>query len=144
MNINHLIISGNLTRPPEMRTVGADKSVTKFTIANNTKFKNAAGELCEEATFLDCIAWNKTGEIAAQYLVQGSLVMCEGALRQENWTDKESGQKRSKMVLKVDKLHLMPRGEKRDGAPVDTASDIAPAPSRPRALSGDDDQGPPF
>jgi len=144
MNINHIIISGNLTRPPEMRSVGADKSVTKFTIANNTKYKNASGELVEKATFLECEAWNKTGEIAAQYLMQGSLVMCEGSLEQENWTDKESGQKRSKMKLKVEKLHLMPRGEKRDSVPVDTAADIAPIRPRAAVAGGADDSNPPF
>jgi single-strand DNA-binding protein len=118
MNINHLTISGNLVRDPELKTVGADKVVCKFTIANNNKFK-VNGEVREETSFIDCEAWGKTAEIAGQYLNKGSSTIVEGKLSQENWQDKE-GQKRSKLKLKVDTLHLMPRGEK-------TASDESPA-----------------
>lgn len=133
MNINHLVMSGNLTRDPEMRTVGADKSVTSFTIANNSKYKASDGEQREEVTFCDIEAWGRQGEIAAQYLTKGSAVIVEGRIKQDNWQDKE-GQKRSKLKLVADKVHLMPRGEKRDAS--DAAPDIAPAPRRPAAVAG--------
>ena len=142
MNINHLTISGNLTRPVELRTVGAEKMVASFTIANNSKYKTASGEHKEETCFLDCSAWGKTAEAAGQYLSQGQLVVVEGRLGQDNYTDKD-GNKRSKIKMTVDKLHLLPRGEKRDAS--DTAPDIAPAPKRPAAPSSVDDANfPPF
>lgn len=113
MNLNHLVISGNLTRDPELRTVGADKAVASFTIAHNTKYKTQDGEVKEEVTFLDCEAWGRQGEIAAQYLQKGSLALVEGALRQDSWTDKD-GQKRTKLKVRVERVHLMPMG-RRDG-----------------------------
>lgn len=140
MNINHLVISGNCVRDPEVRTVGADKMVCSFTIANSTKFKGGDGELKEETAFIDCDAWGRQGEIAAQYYAKGSPAIVEGSLRQDNWTDKD-GQKRSKLKLRVDRVHLVPRGERRES---DAADRPAPAPARPVARPGDDDNSPPF
>ena len=111
MNLNHLVISGNLTRDPELRTIGADKAVASFTIAHNTKYKTQDGELKEEVAFLDCEAWGRQGEIAAQYLQKGSLALVEGTLRQDSWTDKD-GQKRTKLKVRVDRVHLMPMGRR--------------------------------
>ena len=98
MNVNHSIISGNLTRDPETRTAGADRSVTAFTIAHNSRYKTADGEQREETSFIDCEAWGRQGELAAQYLVKGSLTIVEGRIKQDNWTDKD-GQKRSKLKI---------------------------------------------
>lgn len=126
MNINHSIMSGNLTRDPEMRTVGSDRAVTAFTIAHNSRYKTADGEQRDEVTFMECEAWGRSGEIAAQYLTKGSMVIVEGRIKQDNWTDKE-GQKRSKLKLVAERVHLTPRRE--DGARDDTASDAHEAPA---------------
>jgi single-strand DNA-binding protein len=115
MNLNHLVLSGNLTRDPEIRSVGADKSVTNFTVAHNTKYKTGEGELREEVAFVDCDAWGKPGELVAQYLTKGSLVILEGSLRTDQWTDKE-GQKRSRLKLRVERVHFAPRGRTEGGA----------------------------
>ena len=144
MNINHSVISGNLVRDPEMRTVGADKVVTSFTIAHNSRYKSADGEQREDVSFIDIEAWGRQGEIAAQYLTKGAQTIVEGRIKQDNWTDKE-GQKRSKLKLVADKVHLMPKGERSA-----TDSDVAPAAAAPRrpapvaqGASGGDDE-PPF
>ena len=126
MNINHSIMSGNLTRDPEMRTVGADRSVTAFTIAHNSRYKTADGEQREEVTFIDCEAWGRQGEISAQYLTKGTMVIVEGRIKQDNWTDKE-GQKRSKWKLVAERVHLTPRRE--DGARDDSSSESSEAPA---------------
>lgn len=145
MNINHLTISGNLTRPVELRSVGTDKTVAKFTVAHNSKYKNSAGELVEETAFLDCVCWDRQAETAGKYLIQGSLVAVEGEIRQENWNDKESGAKRSKLTLRVSKLHLMPRGEtKTESAPRPERVPAA-APRRPsQHIAPSMDDAPPF
>lgn len=140
MNLNHLTISGNLTRPVESRTVGADKLVAKFTIANNNKFK-VNGELREEATFLDCECWDKQAETASQYLSQGSLVVVEGKLKQENWEDKTTGAKRSKLVLRVERLHLTP---KRDGQASPQQDNPAPRRAATASSSTSSVEDPPF
>lgn len=140
MNINHFLVSGNLTRDVEVRSVGADKAVASFTVANSSKYKTADGEQREETSFIDVEAWGKQGEVAAQYLAKGSPVIVEGRIKQDNWQDKE-GQKRSKLKLVADKVHLMPRGEKRD----DTAQRSAPAQARPVApIGGGEIDPPPF
>lgn len=122
MNINHSIMSGNLTRDPEMRSIGGDRAVTNFTIAHNSRYKTADGEQREEVVFIDCEAWGRQGEIAGQFLTKGSMVIIEGRFKQDNWTDKE-GQKRSKLKLVADRVHLTPRRE--DGAREDGARDDA-------------------
>lgn len=137
MNLNHLTVSGNLTRDPEFRSVGADKSVTAFTIAHNTRFKTQDGEQKEEVTFIDCEAWGRQGEIAAQYLTKGSQTIVEGRIKQDNWLDKD-GQKRSKLKIVADRVHLVPRSngtkDERDegagdaGAPIPAAGAARPAP----------------
>ena len=143
MNINHTTISGNLTRDPEMRTVGADKSVTSFTIAHNSRYKSSDGEQREEVSFIDIEAWGRQGEIAAQYLVKGSQAIVEGRIKQDNWTDKE-GQKRSKLKLVADKVHLMPRGE-RPADDGEVAPVVAAGPRRAATpAQGADDSQPPF
>ena len=137
MNLNHLVISGNLTRDPETRTVGADRTVTNFTVAHNTRFKTQDGETREEVTFLECEAWGRPGELSAQYLTKGSLTVVEGALRQDNWTDKE-GQKRSKLKLRVERVHFTPRSRDDAGAAeAESGSEThgEPAPA-PRAAPG--------
>jgi single-strand DNA-binding protein len=108
MNLNHLVMSGNLTRDPETRMVGPERTVTAFTIAHNMRYKTQEGEMREEVTFVDCETWGRQGELAAQYLTKGALTVVEGGLRQDNWTDKE-GQKRSKLKLRVERVHFAPR-----------------------------------
>ena len=126
MNLNHLTISGNLTRDPEIRSVGADRSVTSFTIANSNRYKTAEGEQREDVSFIDCEAWGRQGELAAQYLAKGSPAIVEGRIKQDNWTDKE-GQKRSKLKLNVDRIHLLPR--LRQDGPNDSEESLADVPS---------------
>ena len=127
MNINHLIMTGNLTRDPEMRTVGADKAVTHFTIAHNSRYKTSDGEQREEVTFIDCEAWGRQGEIAAQYLTKGTMVIVEGRIKQDNWTDKE-GQKRNKLKLVAERVHLTPRGSREDGTSEAGSADASESP----------------
>ncbi len=113
MNLNHLTVSGNLTRDPEFRSVGADKSVTHFTIAHNNRYKTHDGEQKEEVSFIECEAWGRQGEVAAQYLVKGSLTIVEGRIKQDNWLDKD-GQKRSKLKIVADRVHLVSRPGAKD------------------------------
>ena len=135
MQLNHLVISGNLTRDPELRTVGADKSVASFAIAHNIRYKTQDGEQRDEVTFVECDAWGRQGEMVAQYLQKGSLVVLEGSIRQDNWTDKE-GQKRSRLKLRVDRVHFTPRhreGQAGEPAAENGTEPAARTPAKARA-----------
>ena len=100
MSFTKAIILGNMTRDPETKPVGGS-SVTSFTLATNRKYKTAAGEQREDAAFIDCESWGKQGEVIAQYFGKGKPILVEGEIRQDNWEDKESGGKRSKLKVSV-------------------------------------------
>lgn len=115
--LNHLIIAGNLTRDPVTKFLANEKCVVNFSIANSRKYKCHDGTEKEETIFLDCTAYGKTAETIGRYLVKGKPIIAEGMLKQETWTDKETGKNRSKIGLVVDKFHFVPDGKKTDQAP---------------------------
>ncbi len=94
--INSVVLSGNLTRDPQIFNGGSEKAVAKFSIAQNRKVK---GE--ESVSFFDCTCFGKTADIVAQYFSKGKPIIIQGSLQQETWTDDETNQKRSKMVVIV-------------------------------------------
>ena len=112
MNINHAIISGNLTRDPSTKFLANEKCVCTITIACSRKFKNGKGEAAEEVLFLDCVSFGKTAEVIGKYCVKGKPVILEGAIKMDAWDDKETGKKRSKIVLQVEKMHFVPDGKR--------------------------------
>jgi|SRR5579885_547469 single-strand DNA-binding protein len=110
-NVNVVILCGNLCRDPETRTTAGGTSLCKFSLAVNRKWKDQAGELKEEATFVDVTAWGKTGEVVAQYTRKGDPLLIEGRLQLEQWTSRE-GEKRSKLSVVAERVQLM--GKKGD------------------------------
>jgi single-strand DNA-binding protein len=102
LNLNRVMLSGNLTRDPEVKFLPNDKCVAQFGLAINRRWKDSNGESKEETTFVDCEAWGRTAELVGQYLVKGRGCFIEGRLKLEQWDDKESGQKRSKMKVVAD------------------------------------------
>ena len=88
-NLNKVMLIGNLTADPDVRTTPRGTPVTELRIAVNrvTSGPNE-GERREEATYLDVTCWGRTGEIAAQYLAKGRPVFIEGRLQQDTWEDK--------------------------------------------------------
>ena len=105
--INEVIVGGNLTRDPVIRYTPSEKAVANFTIAVNEQYKTAAGERKESVCFLDIEAWDRLAETCKDHIAKGSAVLVEGKLRQDNWTDKESGAKRSKHKIKARKIHFL-------------------------------------
>ena len=91
--INQVMLMGRLTRDPETRTTPSGKTVTSFSLAVDR------GTQDEQADFFDVTAWEKTGELVAQYLSKGRRCLVQGRLRQDSWDDKESGKKRSKVEV---------------------------------------------
>jgi single-strand DNA-binding protein len=100
---------GNVTRDIELRYLQTGTAVADFPIAVNRNWKAENGEKREETTFFDCVAFGRTAEIASEYLRKGSPVFVEGHFRNESWTDKETGKKRSKLVLVIENLQLISR-----------------------------------
>ena len=105
-NFNQFTGIGTLTRDVEIRQAG-QTSVANVSIAINEKYTTKAGEKREDVLFLECVLWGKTAELAGEYLAKGKQVLFGGRLKQENWEDKATGAKRSKIVLNVETMQFL-------------------------------------
>lgn len=100
------IITGNLTRDPELRTTPSGASVCSFSVAVNRVYRDTSGEQKEDVSFIDCSAWGKLGEMINQYAKRGSGVLVSGRLDQRSWEDKNTGQKRSRVEIVVEDFNF--------------------------------------
>lgn len=100
------IITGNLTRDPELRSTPNGASVCSFSVAVNRTYRDASGEQKEDVSFIDCSAWGKLGEMIAQYAKKGSGVLVSGRLDQRSWEDKNTGTKRSRVEIVVEDFNF--------------------------------------
>ena len=106
MSINRVIISGNLTRDPEVRATASQMPVLAFGIAVNDRRRNAStGEWEDYPNFIDCTMFGNRAESLSRFLHKGSKVCVEGKLRYSSW--ERDGQKRSKIEVIVDELELL-------------------------------------
>ncbi len=109
------IITGNLTRDPELRTTPNGSSVCSFSVAVNRVYRDSAGNQQEDVSFIDCSAWGKLGEMIGQYAKKGSGVLVSGRLDQRSWEDKNSGSKRSRVEIVVEDFNFLTANNDRDG-----------------------------
>ena len=98
-NYNKVILMGNLTRDPEVRFAQSGTAICKFGLAVNRRYQDGAGEWKEEPTFVDITIFGKRGEAFAKYHAKGKPAFIEGELRFDQWEDRESGAKRSKLYV---------------------------------------------
>lgn len=115
---NKVILMGNLTRDPEVRTTNSGQSVTSFGLAVNRTWRGADGNQQESVSYIDCVAWGKAGEIIAQYLGKGRALLVSGRLEQRSW--EQDGQKRSKVEVIVEDFNFV---DSRTGGEGSTSSD---------------------
>lgn len=107
-NLNKVMIIGNLTADPDVRTTPRGNTVAELRLAvNRISSGPNEGERREETTFLDVTCWGRTAEIAGQYLAKGRPVFIEGRLQQDTWEDKQTGQRRSKIRIVAENMQLL-------------------------------------
>ena len=80
-SFNRVILLGNVTRDPELRYIPSGTAVTEIGLAVNDRRKGPNGDWIEETTFVDVTLWDRTAEIASEYLTKGSPVLIEGRLK---------------------------------------------------------------
>ena len=107
------IITGNLTRDPELRSTPNGASVCGFSVAVNRVYKDSNGEQKEDVSYIDCSAWGRLGEMISQYAKKGSAVLVSGRLDQRSWEDKNGGGKRSRVEIVAEDFNFL--GGPRDG-----------------------------
>ena len=129
MSINRVLVTGNLTRDPELRATQSGSQVLSFGIAVNDRRKNQqTGEWEDYPNFVDCTMFGTRAEKIANYLAKGSKVAIEGKLRYSSW--ERDGERRSKLEVIVDEIEFMSRRDEQDGAVISTPT---PAPVQPAA-----------
>jgi single-strand DNA-binding protein len=129
---NKVILMGNLTRDPEVRNTPSGQSVANFTLAVNRTWRGTDGNTQESVSYIDCVAWGKTGEVIAQYLQKGRALLVSGRLDQRSW--EQDGQKRSKIEVIVEDFNFVGGGEG-GGA----AGGSRPAPTASKSAGKKDD-----
>jgi single-strand DNA-binding protein len=114
-NFNKVYLMGNLTRDPEMRVTPKGTAICQFGLAISRSWKDESGQTREETAFVDIEAWGKQGEVISKYCTKGRPLFVEGRLKFDQWEDKTSGQKRSKLKVVLENFQFI--GGRGDGAP---------------------------
>jgi len=132
MNLNKVIIVGNLTADPDMRTTPSGQHVCTIRIATNRVWTDQAGAKQQKTEFHSVILWRRLAEIASQYLKKGGLVLIEGHLETRSWDD-QSGNKRYRTEIIGETMQLGPKGYTQGGTPAQGQEEQKPAQSPPAA-----------
>jgi len=122
-SLNKVLLMGNLTRNPEIRYTPGGSAVCEFGMAVNRRFMQANGQEKDETCFVDITVWGKQAESSSRFLQKGSSVFVEGRLVYDQWTEKETGNKRSRLRIYAERVQFLDR---RDAAPQGGEGDGAP------------------
>ena len=107
-SFNRVILMGNLTRDPQVRYTPGGTAVTDIGLAiNRTWFDKTTQQKREDVTFVDVTLWGRQAELAGEYPSKGRSVLIEGRLQLDQWDDKETGQKRSKLVVVCENMTMV-------------------------------------
>jgi single-strand DNA-binding protein len=146
-NINRVLVTGNLTKDPELRSTPSGTSICKLRIAVNSRRKDASGQWVDKPNYFDVTVWGAQGENCAQYLQKGRGVAIDGRLDWREWEATDGSGKRQAVEIIADTVQFLGGGGDGGGGnghrftpesdvPADT-SDFAPAPAGGGV--GDDD-----
>ena len=129
-NINRVIITGNLTADPELRSLPSGTSVCKLRVAVNTRRKDGqSGEWRDFPNYFDVTVWGAQGENCARYLSKGRGVAIDGRLEWREWQDKETGKNRQSIDIIADTVQFLsspdgPQGGGNGGGYTASRSDV--------------------
>ena len=142
-NFNKVILAGNLTRDPEVRYTPKGTAIAKLGIAINRTWKTETGETKEEVTFVDVDAFGRQAEVISQYLKKGRPILVEGRLKLDQWDDKQTGQKRSRLGVVLEGFQFLDsgRGDGSGGGGGRSSSQSSP-PSAPASPEAPESGGP--
>jgi len=120
MDLNKVMIIGNVTRDPEVKTTPTGQNVANFSVATNLVWTDQSGKKQEKAEFHNIVAWRKLADICGQYLKKGSKVYLEGRLQTRSWDD-QSGAKRYRTEIIADNMIMLDKAGSSAGARSQTA-----------------------
>ncbi len=123
-NINRVILTGNLTRDPELRSLPSGMSVCSLRIASNTRRKNGStGEWEDKPNFFDITVWGAQGENCSRFLSKGRPVAIDGRLEWREWTAQD-GAKRQSVEVVADVVQFLGGREEGMGGGFTPRSDV--------------------
>ena len=140
-SFNRVILAGNMTRDPEARSLPSGQAITKFSLAVNRAYTTKEGEKREEVTYVDIDSFGKQAEIIAKYCGKGSGILVEGRLKLEQWEDKKTGEKRSRLGVVLENFTFIGgrgQGSGEEGGSAPRSRGGNDAPSAPADHGGDD------
>ncbi len=105
-SLNKVMLIGNLCRDPEIKYTTNGMALCNFSIAVNRKY-TPQGEEKEEVAFIDIECWGKQAESCDQYLSKGRPVFIEGRLKFDQWDDKDTGKKRSRLTVNAERVQFL-------------------------------------
>ena len=105
-NINRVVLTGNLTRDPELRSLPSGMSVCSLRIASNTRRKDASGEWVDKPNYFDVTVWGAQGENCARFLSKGRPVALNGRLEWREW-QAQDGTKRQSVEIVADSVQVL-------------------------------------
>jgi single-strand DNA-binding protein len=147
-NINRVVLTGNLTHDPDLKSLPSGTSVCKLRVACNTRRKDQGGQWVDKPNYFDVTVWGQQGENCAQYLSKGRPIALDGRLEWREWSDKD-GNKRQSVDIIADSVQFL--GGREDGGngggrftpqsdvPADTSDFGQPAPVGGGGGGSDDD-----
>lgn len=139
-NFNKVILVGNLTRDPELRYTPKGTAIAKLGLAINRSWKNEAGEQQTEVTFVDVDCFGRQAEVISQYVKKGRPLLVEGRLKLDQWEDKNTHQKQSKLKVVLESFSFL--GSKGGGPNPGGADAQVPAAAPTTAHEPEDDDVP--
>lgn len=138
-SFNKVILAGNLTRDPELRYTPKGTAIARIGMAINRTWKTETGETKEEVTFVDVDAFGRQAEVISQYMRKGRPLLIEGRLKLDQWEDKNTHQKQSKLRVVLDGFSFIDsrggEGGSAEPARPRPASPASAAPTTPAAAA---------
>ena len=144
-DINKVSLAGRLTRDPELQYLPNGTPLCKLGLAVSRKYKTKSGEQREETLFINVTAWRGTAEYCGNNMRKGMPILVEGNLTSDEWEDKNTGQKRSKIEVRADRIQGLAWEDRNSGGGGGSSysqSSQSGAPSRPAEEPVPDDDIP--
>lgn len=130
MDLNKVMIIGNVVRDPEIRTTPSGQTVASLSIATNFIWKDKNGQRQRKTEFHNIVAWRKLAEIIGQYVKKGSKIYIEGRLTTRSWDD-QNGIKRYRTEVIADNMILLDRAPGTAPETIEAAAEASPREATP-------------
>lgn len=126
-DLNRVIIAGRLANDPEVRHIPSGTAVCKMRLASSSFYKSNDGERKEDTTFVNVEVWDRLAEFCGDTLKKGRPVLVEGSLKSDEWEDKSTGQKRTAIKIRAQRVHQLDWDDRGGGPSRSSSREEEPA-----------------